>query len=148
MKIIIFLVTLCLTFSTFASSGSLQGLVNDYRYFLEVEWDQKDMALLRSHEKMFQEQLSLISPDELENYVKENVRPEEYELMKMRLKSGQDPMTVLRELSQENEGASWSAAGMTVMVVGGITLTLFVAYTWFIHNQLECDGFYDCHGGE
>ena len=46
------------------------------------------------------------------------------------------------------QGASWNGAVTAGLIAGGVVLTAFVAYTWFIHNQLECDGFYDCHGGE
>ncbi len=148
MKIITLILSLSLTLSSFASTGSVQNLVNEHSYFMTVEWDQKDEAALRTQEAIFLEKLSNVPAAELEQYVKENVSPEMIQIMKARLANGENPMNVLRELSREQQGASWNGVTIGLAVVGGIALTLFVAYTWFIHNQLECDGFYDCHGGE
>lgn len=148
MKIITFILCLSLSLSSFAAGTPVRDLVNDHQYFLTVEWDQQDMSALRAQEAIFLEKLSTKSAAELEQYVKENVSPETLEIMKVRLAGAENPMTVLREISREQQGASWNGVTIGLAVVGGVALTLFVAYTWFIHNQLECDGFYDCHGGE
>lgn len=148
MKIITILLTLSLTLSSFASTNSVENLVNEHRYFMTVEWDQKDEAILKNQEALFTARLANIPEAELEQYVKETVSPETVAIMKVRLANGENPMSVLRDLSREQQGANWNGVTTGLAVAGGVALTLFVAYTLFIHNQLECDGFYDCHGGE
>lgn len=148
MKIITLILSLSLTLSSFASANSVSNLVNEHRYFVTVEWDQKDQAALKTQEAIFLEKLSNMPEAELEQYVKENVSSEQLQIMKVRLANGENPMNILREMSREQQGANWNGATIGLAVAGGIVLTLFVAYTWFYHNQLECDGFYDCHGGE
>ncbi len=152
MKIITLLLILSFSLSSFAGTGSIRSLVEDHQYFVTVEWDQKDMNALRIQEEAFMEKLAKVPSKDLEQYLNENLAPEKIAHMKNGLRKGllegQDPMTLIRELSREQKGASWNAAGTALLVVGGVALSLFVLYTWFIHNQLECDGFYDCHGGE
>jgi hypothetical protein len=148
MKIITLLLTLSLTLTSFAATGTIENLINEHRYFITVEWDQKDLSILKAQESIFLEKLSNLPKSEIEEYVKKNVSPELLGIMKVRLANGENPMHVLRELSREQQGANWNGVTIGLAVAGGIALSLFVAYTWFIHNQLECDGFYDCHGGE
>ena len=152
MKIISLILALSLSLSSFARAESVRSIVDEHQYFLTVEWDQKDMNVLKAQEELFLARISEISAAELEAYLLENVSPADLELMKMRFKIAQEnnenPMTVMRELSRGQQGASWNGVMPVLMGVTIVAFSVFVAYTWFIHNQLECDGFYDCHGGE
>lgn len=148
MKIITLILSLSLTLSSFASTNTVENLVNEHRYFMTVEWDQKDQSVLGTQEAIFLKKLRALPAEELEQFAKENVSPELLQIMKVRLANGENPANVLRELSREQQGANWNGVTIGLAVAGGIALSLFVAYTWFYHNQLECDGFYDCHGGE
>jgi len=148
MKIISLVLSLGLTLSSFASTNTVEDLVREHQYFVTVEWDQEDQTALRTQEEIFAEKLKAAPAAQLEQYVKENVSPELIAIIKIRLANGEEPMKVLREISREQQGANWNGVTIGLAVAGGIALSVFVLYTWFIHNQLECDGFYDCHGGE
>lgn len=152
MKIFSFILVLSLTFSSFASTDSVRSIVDEHRYFLTVEWDQKDVNLLKEQEELFLTRLSAVPAEELELYLRSNVSGKDFAIMKVRfaqaLRNNENPLNVMRELSREQQGASWNGFVPVLVGVSIVAFSVFVAYTWFIHNQLECDGFYDCHGGE
>lgn len=144
-----------LIFSTNVLASSVNEALNQHRYFATVEWNQHDQASINAANAILINQLSKFSKADLEAWLVSEVHPADLAIMKERLtlalKNGdQDLSTLLQEISSASfsQGASWNGVTTGLMVVGGVALSAFVLYTWFIHNQLECDGFYDCHGGE
>lgn len=164
MKITTFFLALCLCAQSFAAttSSTLSEILDQHHYFLTVEWDQKDTSHLNQQNEIFVSTLSKklsdgeISEEEINTYIAQSMSPEAMTSMKKKINQAiasgnhQDMTSLLKEVSSQShaQGASWNALTTGLVVTGGIALTLFVAYTWFIHKQLECDGFYDCHGGE
>lgn len=162
MKALCLLLVLCFTLQANAATGSLADLVSEHQYFVTVEWDQKDLNSLEAQNQRFIAQLQKglsegsISSNELQAFLVTQVPGQDLALMKQELKAAmtagdqQGISEILMKVAQKYQarGANWSGLGIAAAVGGGIIVSLAILYTWFIHSALECDGFYDCHGGE
>lgn len=147
MKTLTIIIALVFSLQSFASTG-LKSVVDEYRYFVTVEWDQKDLSQLELQNEVLIQKLSTVSHEEKMAFLRKNLSPEQLEILSAQVKnaSKEELAQMIVESSKSNQGASW--VGAVLISAGVIAVSLVVLYTVFLHMQLECDGLWDCHGGE
>lgn len=166
MKLLSLILALFLTGNVLASTNTaaLEELIDNYRYEVEVEWDQKDPASLEKMKNSFVENAaqliaeSDLSEDNLVVLIQKKIKdPKQAEaiLLKMRLLSKSSPAeiaSVLSSSSQEfySRGASWSGddewkayGTILIAVVLGVLYGLYQRNQ--IVNELNLDGEYVCY---
>lgn len=119
---------------------------------MTVEWDQKDMSVFEKQTEVLMKQLWDMTPEELITFLKENLTKEQINEIASQVKttSREDLAPLILKVAKENEmkGASWNGTTTVLVTVAVIAVTVTALYTVFLHRQLECDGLWDCHGGE
>ncbi|MFL5785256.1 MAG: hypothetical protein ACJ76H_11635 [Bacteriovoracaceae bacterium] len=128
-RFILFLIP-CLLLQSFAwaaPSQDLRQLIDEYRYSLTVEWNQKDEAALAAINSRFSDQLKALdglSQSELREALRgqKDVDPVVLELLKD--KDGKVVLQKLQDLIKERshemyaEGSSWAPSAGSVFGVG------------------------------
>lgn len=154
MKIVAFLLSLCLTMNVFASSGMSSEVLrtmDDYQYAMTVEWDQQDRSFAEAQtRKLFQEFSALfaqgMTSEQLLKIVEDKIKNPAL-VKELRLKAQMIPTGSQDEMIQAladsstsfyTEGASWN--GTAVMFYGGVALFFigFIAYTTWYNANYEC----------
>lgn len=110
----------------FASNArDLKTAMDEYHYFLTVEWDQKDKAVLEIKTTEFETELNELMDQGLSFRDMGNV-PEELKTLKL-----DDRELVLEKLmnhSNYSKGASWNGDILAPAIIMGITAIAIVAF--------------------
>jgi hypothetical protein len=125
MKFIVSIVlVLCFIQNALASTNGLNALIDEYQYFLTVEWDQKDLSLQKENAQKFEQKVkTLFAEGDLtqEEFLKtlEQRIPNKKALERVRLRlalsgnklSPQEIANVIEEFKADlyKSGSSWNA---------------------------------------
>lgn len=154
MKIITLLLSLCLSFqSAFAGTSHLESLIDDYQYFITVEWDQSDKeTYAKKSEEFGQKMGDLITSEGIskEDYFKllqkkidnkEALRRLESRLSLMGDKLSSEEIT---EVSQEfrkdlySSGANWLNDGaIEGTLIVGLILLATIGMAYWLENRAQ-----------
>lgn len=153
MKLIALILSLTILTHSFAATGGstqLRKIVDEYQYFVSVEWDQKDQKVheketLKLHgslKKLIQE--GKVSKSDFEAMLEEEIidkNTRDALKLKASLVDGNDPQAVLgflRDTSKNlyTRGASWNGKIDWSYAFPVILLTLFVAGAVYTYNNM------------
>jgi hypothetical protein len=139
-KLSLFLVS-SLLLQSFAWAGpkeNLKSILDDYRYAVTVEWDQKDKAQLETYKSQFSGELTKLIQDEklsvkdVSEFVKENSKSLKIDANVLELlkdKNGQLNLQRAQQLLEDSteqmymQGSSW--APEQILLYGLVTLAVF-----------------------
>lgn len=154
MKIISWLLILCFTTNVFARSveHSLASTIEEYKYELTVEWDQKDQKALKSIMDRMRSQLSKLkengmTSDDLISYAEKNGNPQQVDRIRTQLMlndaatmSDEDLVNFFRNdvLAVGSQGASWNGSKDILYITGAIALIgilVLLAIKWSKYTE-------------
>ena len=152
MKFLNYVLVICFSMNAFASpmsshKESLGKLVDEYQYFLTVDWDQKDQAALAKKAEAFSKEMSLllekneVSSQELLSLLGERSGNKEvFERIKLKLAllgsevKESDIANIMNDVRKEmySQGAHWlgdidSSSITFILIIAGTVLLGYVA---------------------
>lgn len=141
------LLVLCFTSNVFAAStANLERAMDEYRFALTVDWDQKDQAVYKAKtDAFFNEMANLIAQDGLSKdeilavAEKKMKNKAQFEALKLKLslvgkvQSSKELATFLQESAKDMyaQGASWNGTTVQTVVVGVLLLAVIGYAIWF-----------------
>jgi hypothetical protein len=155
MKFIISTVlSFCILHSSIASTGTIDSIIDDYQYFISVEWDQKDLELRKARSQQFADEVK-------ESFVRSGLTKEDFfkvlerripnkralDRLKLSLSliGGDLSVQEISELTEDfqkdlySSGASWNPSEevqITLFIVGTIIFTGLLIW-WAKSYQAE-----------
>lgn len=154
MKIISWLLILYFTSNVFAKTveHNLASTIEEYKYELTVEWDQKDQKALQSIIERMRSQLSKLKENgmtskDLINYVEKNGNPQQVDRIRTQLMlneaetmSDEQLVNFFRNdvLAVGAQGASWNGSKDILYITGAIALIgilVLLAIKWSKYTE-------------
>lgn len=127
-RILILVLTMSLTTSSFAQAQSLKENIQDFQYFSTVEWDQKDLGAYDQRFNLLAHDLSVASQEDLRDLMIDLAEGDEAKVQElMGMASGKSLAQFSLDVAnfKAQRGASWNGAVPAIAVVGVLAVVVY-----------------------